>query len=285
MKCRILSFFICLTVIFNWPLPCFGDDTMTVDTSFDTKAYVLHALEAVRDSISLTDHPMTSKEAVRLYQELLETQPQLFYVKPTISYAFDSQGFVTALYPAYTMSPEAVLTARREIKTYIDTFLLKRDESMSEGDLALLIHDHLAASYTYSPQGPENYDIYTMMTDGHGVCQAFSLMYVLLGRSMDLEVDMVTSLPMDHAWNHVKIDGVYYHVDVTRDLSQENGLLTHGRFLLSDLALERLGYHGYTCHDGHSCIDHGYEISLDGELQYESVFSSVVGSSLYLGVT
>ena len=68
---------------------------------------------------------------------------------------------------------------------------------------------------------------------------------------------------MDHAWNHVRVDGVWYHVDVTRDdpipTAEGSEAVNHLRLLRSDAGMEALGYYGYTCAAGHTCTDPRYE--------------------------
>jgi hypothetical protein len=78
-----------------------------------------------------------------------------------------------------------------------------------------------------------------------------------------LEVDIVTSTAMDHAWNHVRVGGTWYHVDVTRDdpivIGEGASRVNHDRLLLSDTALDSLGYHDYACAAGHTCTDTGFQ--------------------------
>ena len=74
---------------------------------------------------------------------------------------------------------------------------------------------------------------------------------------------------MDHAWNHVKVEGVWYHVDVTRDdpIPAAGGepTVNHTRLLRSDEGMDKLGYFGYTCPTDHTCTDTRFETSGDGD--------------------
>ena len=68
---------------------------------------------------------------------------------------------------------------------------------------------------------------------------------------------------MDHAWNHVRVEGEWYHVDVTRDdpIPAEGGAptVTHTRLLRSDGGMEAMGYTAYACPVEHTCADTRYE--------------------------
>ena len=254
-------------------------DNMTAENE------ILVGLEQRCDTICLQGYDLTMQDLSLLYRKIKETQPGLYYVDPTYAFTYDSSGKVYAVMPSYQMSIDEIRLSRNQIKDMLEHFTRQTESLLSDGDKALYIHDFLARNFKYSPADAENYDIYAMLKTGHGVCQAFSLLFVLLGHSIGLEADMVTSLPMDHAWNHVKIDGFYYHIDVTRDLANipgDQAFFSHDRFLLCDDALKQKGYHDYGCHGDHSCGSTLYQV-LSHEDRFISAFSHVVGSALYLG--
>jgi hypothetical protein len=118
---------------------------------------------------------------------------------------------------------------------------------------------------------------YELLRDGRGICQAYALAFMALCRGAGLEADFVCSPDMDHAWNHVRVDGMWYHVDVTHDdpvpSAEEEGAVYHHRWLRSDAGMDTLGYHGYTCAQEHTCADTRYEQGGAGAL---SSFSAPV---------
>ena len=244
---------------------------------------ILHGLESHASCINAEDWQLTAEEIMDIFQELMETQPGLFFVLPKLSYAYKDNGLITQIYPQYRMDPEETQAARYRLLEYTKNFADMVHPEMRDGDKALLVHDHIADRYQYSPSGEENYDIYSLWAEGHGVCQAFSLMYILLGENIGLDVDLVTSDSMDHAWNHVKVDGSYYHVDVTRDLSAENEprYYRHDRFLLCDLGMKNKGYVDFSCHAKHICHSHTYEIN-GGQTEHASLMLDITGGSVYI---
>ena len=242
---------------------------------------ILKGLELHTDTIDISDWHMDAKELMHVFGELTETMPMLFFVFPKFSYAYDQSGCITTVYPQYRLSIEETESARKELLQYLGDFSTALSDTMQDGDKALLIHDHIAKQYTYSPAGKENYDIYSLFKDGHGVCQAFSLMYMALGRCADLNVDLVTSERMDHAWNHIEIDGEYYHVDVTRNLSENSDDFRHDRFLLCDIGLKNLGYVDFSCREKHECSSHIYDAHAEG-IEHTGLMHEITGASVYI---
>ncbi|MBO5111054.1 MAG: transglutaminase domain-containing protein [Clostridia bacterium] len=274
----ISSFFFCIGGIF----PSGQDSDMPPVVQLNPRESILQDLEAHASCIDTRAWQLTAEEIMDIFQELIETRPGLFFVFPKLSYAYEENGLVTEIYPQYRIDPEETEAARYHLLEYTKNFANAVYPRMSDGDKALLIHDHLADQYRYSPPGEENYDTYSLWAEGHGVCQAFSLMYILLGEAIGLEVDLVTSDSMDHAWNHVKVDGNFYHVDVTRDLSNESKHYSHDRFLLCDIGMKNKGYTDFSCHARHICNVHTYEVK-DGQTEHESLMRDVVGESVYIG--
>ena len=51
-----------------------------------------------------------------------------------------------------------------------------------------------------------------------GVCQAYAYAFYYLMSKFDIECYVTASDTMNHAWNIVKIQDDYYHVDCTYDI-------------------------------------------------------------------
>ncbi len=280
-RCIIRILFLMLSVALGaYPLRAAAPRESKEET-MDMRARILYGLEHCEAEIYLHEYQIPKTEAVIVYRHLLENQPQLFYVGNTFSYTYDPQGYIMSLFPAYLMDGETLADCRQSMCLWLEEVRLSGGNYASDGDKALFIHDYLAKAFTYSPAGEENYDVYSLLTEGHGVCQAFSLAFIALGRCMALEVDMVTSVSMDHAWNHVTVNGEVYHVDVTRDLPTHDQAVRHERFLLCDEAMAALGYEDYTCAQFHACEDHRYE-TMTAAGVHQGMLGEIQGTLLYV---
>lgn len=84
---------------------------------------------------------------------------------------------------------------------------------------------------------------YGVLMNGAGVCQSYSLAFKLLAQRAGLECISAINNAAQHEWNMVKVDGQWYHVDVTFDdpvlNAGEDGVQTinqvrHDYLLLTD---------------------------------------------------
>lgn len=109
---------------------------------------------------------------------------------------------------------------------------------MSDGQKIQALHDDLVHRATYSrePKG----SCADLLLDGRGTCDAYSRTLWLLCRMADIPCHIVYGYTTEHhAWNLVKINRRWYHIDATWDdpvntNAPEQHILSHRYFLLSD---------------------------------------------------
>lgn len=279
--------FLSLLLPYHLPLGAMIPYDASTDASLPNNmdTYIIQALSQSEPSIDLSSYHMDISTAVDVYAAILQNHPEFFYVSKQISYTYLYDGSIQEIRPSYHLKDEALQMARKAYDVWIEDFISHAEdikENFTPLEKVIYIHDYLATRYTYSPSGGEIYDVYGLITQGHGVCQALASGMIALGVAWGLEIDMVVSKEMDHAWNHVAINGQYYHIDVTRNLPTQDTPLTHEKFLLSDEGIEALGYVGYHCVNGHSCESHHFEELNEGN-GYQSCLAAYQGKWLCLG--
>ena len=255
--------------LFGWvassPLP--------VAAEADPTAIILEGLTDCREAIDLSGASLPVSELGRVYVSVLHSHPELFHVAPRLSYSYterDGTRTVVQVYPVYTLTGDALTAARAYYRDVLAAILTEMELTFgghprTEADTVLYLHDCLAHRYTYDTraEAEANADAYSFLRDGRGICQAYALTFLALCQGAGLEADLVVSDAMDHAWNHVRVEGEWYHVDVTRDdpipAAEGADEVNHLRLLRSDEGMEALGYSGFSCAAGHTCTDTRYE--------------------------
>ena len=207
-----------------------------LDAHQDLVDYLAEKIYHLESSINVFSYQLPTLEIGTLLAVLDRTHPELFFFS---SFRYSYSGSLTyMIYPTYKYSNSEILAMQAEFRTRAQWYLDKVDDSMSDFDKALVLHDALVINSSYLLTGAT----YDLMVNGQGRCYGYSECYSYLLAQVGIDSEIVESNNMNHQWNKVKIDGEYYHVDVTWDdpVNDRPGKVDHTFFLLSDSAIEGL---------------------------------------------
>lgn len=126
--------------------------------------------------------------------------------------------------------------------------LVRPAQSMTELEKEQYIHDFICSNVVYDKLKKQySHEIIGPLGHGVGVCEGIAKAVKILCDSLGIwcviaisEANREKGIRYRHAWNVVKVDGEYYHLDVTFDnsLSHEMGI-RYDYFNLSDKQLFR----------------------------------------------
>ena len=152
---------------------------------------------------------------------------------------------------AYTASEYAEMLAECEETAAGLAAGIADNDSLSDVEKALFLHDRLAVSceYNYNTADDDRYLMYGALGKHTAVCDGYSKAYSYLLRLAGIESLNCSSDDLNHSWNLVKIDGIYYHVDVTWDdpsiksgARGINGYVRHTNFMRSNDGIKATGH-------------------------------------------
>lgn len=211
--------------------------------------------------IQLRDLQLEIEQFKALYERVINDHPELFYVQGGYRYSY-SGSIVVAVLPNYeTGLPD---DAEEQLERVVEQALARIEPGMSQTEQALLLHDflveHVAYDWDVATTGTAKdqmvYNAYGALVKGDAVCQGYAEAYKLLLNRCGIDSVLVSSEAMNHAWNLVKIDGSWYHVDTTWDDPTPNlpGYCGHENFLRSDMGITgpepNKGHYGWTVPEG-----------------------------------
>lgn len=160
-----------------------------------------------------------------------------------VSFSVYTSGGYASINLKNTMTTDETKNHFGEIDRAVAEILGLIEDGMSEEEKALAIHDYFVNQFKYDY---DNYNTGTIPDDSYrsggllknrtGVCQAYAYGYKYIMNLMGMECFVTSSSQMNHAWNILKVDGAYYHVDCTWDdpVPDNLGRVKHTYFLLSD---------------------------------------------------
>ena len=225
-------------------VPYYGRSALETLSNATALLYAYDAIaagvEAAQDVIYVyngTD-PITQDELAMVYDAYRRDYAHHLWIGNTYSMGYTSVSVVNVSMP-YLMSGEALTAARQAFDTAAAQMLQCINDEMSDFEKELALHDALAAKITYTSSA-NAHNAYGALVEGQAVCEGYAeaLQYLLqcagvqsfiaIGDSVNQE----TGQFVGHAWNYVRIDGDYYHVDLT--WNDQDQRLYHAYFNQTD---------------------------------------------------
>ena len=198
---------------------------------------MLTGLLAMQSDINLQAYGITSKELGVAMANIVYSTPELFYLSASYSYSSDDGGHIVMLRPSYRCTADEVAKMRAEYDAALAEIVANAPTTGSDFEKILYLHDYFVRNYTYDKTLTIR-DVHTFFTKKTGVCQAYMLGLIAAAEALGLESLPVTSDEMRHAWNLVKVDNSWYHVDVTWDDTDSLPTrMSYRYFLQSDTGL------------------------------------------------
>ena len=194
----------------------------------------------ILDTIDLSHYIINVNEVIATWKVFIVENPRYYWLSNRLT--VDGSNLKFCIDEAYSKADY-----RAQCDTAIDEMIEECNalinEGMSELEIALTVHDFIInrMDYAYESDGvtPQD-DIWAHNMVGCakynlGVCETFAETFMFLCRLNDVDTIIVTGTANNesHEWNIVKIDGVWYGVDVTWDETNEAGLISYNCFGMS----------------------------------------------------
>lgn len=226
--------------------------------SMSVEDQLYHALMEERETILLLGYELSDSQLADAWNHVMYTNADLFFVADQFEYTVINDRVLTVS-PRYAVSGSQLSAAREIYEAAIADILSGVQDDWSQLETALYLHDYLCMHYAYD-ETLSRYSAYELLTEGTGVCQAYTVVYTALLQACGIECSYVVSEEMNHTWNIVYLDGVPYNVDITYDdpTGARLGRAKHANFLKSDAAFDNT--HNYTAAEGMGqCTDTSYD--------------------------
>jgi len=248
-----------------------GEEVAFIPQKYPDALYkaIYDSLIESESQIDIDSFSVSSDDISWVYSSVYNSHPELFYLSNQFSYAAYSDGRVAYLVPYYKYSGDELTSMREDYNNRIHV-IVEHFSALSDVEAVVAINDYLATHYEYDSYSLENdpqnaiRDAYSMLLNKRAVCQGYSLLFTAIMNELGVETASVVSVSMNHQWNLVKLDGYWYHIDVTWDdpTGVPNGYTYHEYMLHSDAAMsERLGHYNWVRIDNstEACTDTTYD--------------------------
>lgn len=249
------------------------EDFLTVSYAYaDTAAEqkIVDGIKNYSSSISLSEFNIPKDQMNELIVGLSNNYGELFYFDVgSSSYSSNvSTKTVVSFSPGYKYTKEEVPALINEFNTNAKLVLDVTKGLSNDTDKALAVSSKLCEICTYDLYAENAHNAYGCLVDKHAVCQGYAIAYEYLMKQIGIDCEYVrgTSQDQGHAWNILKIDGKYYHVDVTWSDPYGNSLsnVSYDYYLLSDAEISNdhvIDVADHTCPDSYTGDNYWQDIA------------------------
>lgn len=217
-------------------------------------------IENYMDTVDISPYEVPVGDVETLATKLLFGQPKYFYVSKEISSTYyPSSGMLSSVSFKYTVNRGEVPAKIEELNSVAKEIIQEANKYNTDYQKLLYVHDwfvkNIKYDYTY-----QNHDMYSALVDKSAVCEGIAYAYSYILNNLGINNTAASSETMNHMWNVVELDGKWYNVDLTSDISntEKNGY-SAAYFLKSDAYLKYYEYTDWTTFTNVKCTDTTYD--------------------------
>ncbi len=230
---------------------------------------VATAMFGMEAAVSIEEYMITLEDTVALFSAVSKYYPIEYslMVNGDFSYRIvynTKTNYITKIHFDYGSTAdlssftEKVSAVKEKIEAIVEL-----TEGMSDFEKALYIHDYIVLNCKYDTElleiletegklsgelVSERYTEYSALVNGTGICGSYALAYRAVMNAAGVECVYVSSSEMNHAWNMVRLDGQWYHVDCCWDdpVPDSEGKARRTFFLRTDKEMMALSHYSWT---------------------------------------
>ncbi|MBR5774044.1 MAG: hypothetical protein IKY44_04245, partial [Clostridia bacterium] len=200
-------------------------------TSSEKAVYndILSAITSFSPMISGFSAPVTEPQIKKIVDYVYRDHPEIFWFQYGATIYYNEATLdVSRVELSYCMTPDEAKNRQEKIEAAIKPFLTSITDGMSDYEVVLHIYENIISLVDYdtiglerqkksdavNPNVPDDLrSIYGVFVNRKAVCAGYAKAFQYLLNACGIECCYVTSAT--HAWNIVRLEGDYYHVDVT----------------------------------------------------------------------
>ncbi|MBO5328975.1 MAG: peptidase [Anaerotignum sp.] len=204
---------------------------------------------------------LENRELTDVFMKVRLDHPQLFYAG-TFRYRYYPDGSNAEMIPEYLFEKGKIKDHQKALQARVEK-LARPMQKGTDMEKLLYIHDFICQNVKYDKLKKQySHEIIGPLGHGVGVCEGIAKSVKILCDTLNLwcvialsENNPEKGVKYRHAWNIVKLDKKYYHIDCTFDNSLGNpDEIRYDYFLLNDKQMfrdhERLVWKMPACEDG-----------------------------------
>lgn len=189
---------------------------------------MLNAINSHITEVTELSSNVTDGQIKKIIDYVQIDHPEIFWFQHGATFYFDANTrIVNKVDIKYCMTQEEAETRKTAIANALSSFMDSINDRMSDYDVAVKVYENIIELVDYDTVGLEKQkktegsaeipddlrSIYGVFVNRKAVCAGYAKATQYLMNLMGIECTYVTS--DTHAWNLIKLEGEYYHLDTT----------------------------------------------------------------------
>jgi len=142
---------------------------------------------------------------------------------------------------SYLMTPDQAAYVETNIQDIVASI---QQKSLNDIEKVRAVNDFIVANTAYTDQTSSSpHSAYTVLAEHGGVCQGYALLAHSMLQKLGIETKYIVGYvgQEGHAWNLVKLDGQWYHLDTTWNdpVPDRKGAVRYQYFLVDDRTMAK----------------------------------------------
>lgn len=161
---------------------------------------------------------VTTDQAEQVIVSVYNDHPELFWVEAQYSCKYLKTGICVEIQLKYNETANDLAGAKQIFSARVSELLSGAAELETASEKERFVHDALLESVSYETDAPMNQSAYSAIVLGKSVCAGYARAFQYLLQQLQIPCYYCTGFTgQEHAWNIVRLGGIYRNVDVTWD--------------------------------------------------------------------
>ena len=179
---------------------------------------ILYALENEIEEMKLSTRD--PEEIDKIFQCVLLDHPEIFYADgySFVKYTYGDEVRKVTFTGNYIYRGEEIRKKQEQITAGVSDILSGIPRELSDYEKVKRVYEEVIYRTEYSTKAKDNQNICSVFLENSSVCQGYAKAVQYLLQQLSIPATMVVGTVENgegHAWNLVRIDNRYYHVDAT----------------------------------------------------------------------
>lgn len=178
---------------------------------------------------------ISTSELSDVMEALFNDHPELFYLDTNYLYKYNSKGMCIEITLNYNDTIDNIGRSKELFEIEVNKIVEEASKLASDYEKEKYVYMTLIKKVDYDKNAQYNQSAYSALVVGKSVCAGYARAFQLIMQKLKIPTYYVLGFAKeDHAWNIVKLNGLYYNVDLTWD--DTGSIFKH--FNISDIDME-----------------------------------------------